>query len=208
MVEIAKDEPVFETGLLLAGDVDANHIRRQLTRWVKSGKIHQLRRGLYALAPPYRRVKPHPFAIANRMVPGSYVSCQSALAHFGLIPEYAPTVISVCACRPGSWETPLGSFRFRHIHRKYVFGIRLLELGAGQQAHIATPEKSLLDLIYLTPGGDLEAYLRSLRLQNWENLDLQKLLQTAETFGKPKLRRSADVLESLAREARLAEVGE
>ena len=100
LIEIVQDEPVFETGLLLAGDVDPNHIRRQLTRWVKAKKIYQLRRGLYTLAPPYQRVKPHPFAIANRLVPGSYVSGQSALAHFGLIPEYVPTVVSVCSSRP------------------------------------------------------------------------------------------------------------
>ena len=53
LVEILKDEQVFETGLLLADDVDPNHIHRQLTRWTNAGKIYQLRRGLYALAPPY-----------------------------------------------------------------------------------------------------------------------------------------------------------
>ena len=95
VIEIVQDEPVFETGLLLAGHVDPNNIRRQLTRWTKSGRIYQLRRGLYALAPPYQKVKPHPFYVANRLVRGSYVSCQSALTFYGLIPESVPTAVSV-----------------------------------------------------------------------------------------------------------------
>jgi len=75
--------------------------------------LYQLRRGLYALAPPYQKVKPHPFTIANRMVRGSYVSSQSALSHYGLIPEVVPVVTSVTASRRGQWETELGNFLFR-----------------------------------------------------------------------------------------------
>jgi hypothetical protein len=44
--------------------------QRLLSRWVRSGWLHQLRRGLYALAPPYRKVSPHPFEVANRMPGG------------------------------------------------------------------------------------------------------------------------------------------
>ncbi len=205
LIEIVKDEPVFETGLLLAGDVDPNHVRRQLTRWAKAGRLYRLRRGLYALAPPYQKTKPHPFAIANRMVPGSYVSCQSALAYYNIIPEYVPTVVSVCSSRPRRWDTPLGSFLFRHVHREYLKGYQRLELGDRQHALIATPEKALLDLIYLAPGGDSENYIRALRLQNLERLDLQSLEETAKAYGKPKLMRAAEQVGLLLREAGVAE---
>ncbi len=73
------DEPLFETSLLLAGEVNPDYLRVQLTRWKNAGRIIQLRRGLYALAPPYRKVRPHPFLIANRLRGASYVSLQSAL---------------------------------------------------------------------------------------------------------------------------------
>jgi predicted transcriptional regulator of viral defense system len=205
LVEIVNDEPVFETGLLLAGAVDPNHIRRQLTRWTNAGRLYQLRRGLYALAPPFQKVKPHPFTIANRLAPGSYVSCQSALAHYGLIPEYVPTVVSVCSSRPRRWDTPMGSFLFRHVRRKYLSGYRLLDMGGGQQALVAKPEKAILDLIYLTPGGDSAAYIRSLRLQNLEDLDLQALENSARALGKPKQMRAAQQVGSLVREMGAAE---
>lgn len=194
LVEIVQDEPVFETGLLLAGEVDPNNIRRQLTRWTNAGRLYQLRRVLYALAPPYQKVKAHPFVVANRLVSGSYVSCQSALAHYDLIPESVPTVVSVCSCRPGHRDTPLGSFLFRHLRRKYLGGYQLLELGDGQEALVAIPEKALLDLIYLTPEGDSAEYIQSLRLQNLEILNMRPLRGMAEIFDKPKLRRAIEVL--------------
>ncbi len=85
LLEIVQDEPVFDTGLLLAGDVKALDIHRQLLRWRKAGKIYQLCRGLYSLAPPFQKIKPHPLLIANRLLPASYVSLQSALAYYGMI---------------------------------------------------------------------------------------------------------------------------
>lgn len=194
LIEITHNEPVFETGLLLAGDVDPNHIRRQLTRWTNAGRIIQLRRGLYALVPPYRKIKPHPFTVANRMVPGSYVSCQSALAYHSLIPEYVPSVVSVCSSRPRNWDTPLGTFIFRHVKRKYLFGYGLREVSDAQQAIIAAPEKALLDLIYLTPWGDSEEYIESLRLQNLNQLNRAQLERYAEDYGKPKLQRAVKVI--------------
>ncbi|MGM0401730.1 MAG: type IV toxin-antitoxin system AbiEi family antitoxin domain-containing protein, partial [Chloroflexota bacterium] len=115
MVEIVGDEPVFETSLLLAGDVEVANVQRQLSRWTRAGRVYQLRRGLYALAPPFQKVKPHPFLVANRLVQPSYVSLQSALAYYGLIPEHVPVTTSVTTARPGRWDTPLGSYTFRHL---------------------------------------------------------------------------------------------
>lgn len=100
LIKIVDGEPVFEAGLLLAGDVDPADVRRQLSRWTKGGRLYQLRRGLYALAPPFQKVRPHPFLIANRMVRSSYVSCQSALAYYDLIPEHVPVITSVTTMRP------------------------------------------------------------------------------------------------------------
>jgi predicted transcriptional regulator of viral defense system len=199
LLEIVGDEPVFNTGLLLAGDVDPAHVRRQLSRWVAAGRLYQLRRGLYALAPPFQKVKPHPFLVANRMVRGSYVCCQSALAHYGLIPEHVPVTTSVTPGRPARWDTPLGIYQFRHLKPGLQRGYRLTELIAGQRAFVASPEKALLDLIYLQPGGDSLQYLRGLRLQNLARLDLDKLQRQAHRAHSPKLRRAATLVGDLAR---------
>lgn len=198
--EIVGDEPLFETGLLLAGDVDAASVRRQLSRLTASGRLLQLRRGLYALAPPYRKVKPHPFLIANYIMRPSYVSLQSALAHYGIIPEHVPVVTSITAARQGLWNTPLGDFSYRHVKTSFFFGYRMEDVGWGQAALIAIPEKALLDLLYLQKGSDSPEYLRELRLENLESLDIDVLAKLAEASGSPKLRRAVKNVEMLARE--------
>jgi hypothetical protein len=42
-------------------------------------------------------------------------------------------------------------------------------------AFLATPEKALLDLVYLEPDDDSPTYLAELRLQNMDGLDLTEL---------------------------------
>ncbi len=198
LVEIVGAEPVFDTSLLLAGDVDPREVRRQLSRWTKAGRLYQLRRGLYALAPPFQKVKPHPFLIANRMVRSSYVSCQSALAHYGLIPEYVPVVVSVTTSRPASWRTALGAYEFRHLKMDLFRGYRLTDVGGGQRAFVATPEKAILDLVHLHPGGAAPGYLRELRLQNLEHLDLREMRHLTQLAGSPKLARAVKIVATLA----------
>lgn len=199
LIEIVSDTPLFETGILLAGSAHPADVRRQLSRWTKSGSLYQLRRGLYALAPPYQKIKPHPFVVANRLVAGSYVSLQSALAHYGLIPEYVPITTSVTVKRPARWETPLGVYEFRHLKTQLMRGYRLTELGGGQTAFVATPEKALLDLIYLQPAGDSPEYLRELRLQNLHRLNQDELRHQVELSHSPKLQRALASLAAMAR---------
>lgn len=186
MLTLVGNEPLFETSLLLAGSVDPGMIRVQLSRWVRAGKILQIRRGLYAIGPPYRKREPHPFLVANHLQKASYVSLQSALAYYGLIPEVVNTITSVSTGRPERLQTPLGTCDFRHIKTAFLFGYRLTDLG-DQSAFVATPEKALLDLVYLQPGGESIAFIRELRLQNTEILDQVLLTELAGRFDKKKM---------------------
>jgi predicted transcriptional regulator of viral defense system len=191
LLRLVGSEPVFESSLLLAGKVSPEYMRLQLTRWKKSGRVYQLRRGLYAIAPPYQKVKPHPFVIANHLQRASYVSAQSALTFFGLIPETIYTTISITAGRPERLETPLGIFEFRHIKPELLNGYQMVDL-RNQQALVATPEKALLDLVYLQPGGETLEYLASLRLQNLEQFNIKALGTLCNSFDTPKVRRAVE----------------
>jgi predicted transcriptional regulator of viral defense system len=199
LLEVVGDQPLFETGFLLAGDVDPADVRRQLSRWVTRGHLVQLRRGLYTLAPPYRKTEPHPFLVANRLVRGSYVSLQSALAHHGLIPEHVPVTTSITTGRPQHRESALGSFTYHHCSPDRLTGYALEKLGGDQEALVATPAKALADLIHLVPGADSSAYLSELRLTNLEKLDPAELLQPA-VIDRPKVRRAFRRLAALAEE--------
>ena len=197
VVNIISEEPLFESGLLLVGNVDPADIRRQLSRWTRSGRIQQLRRGLYVLAPPWRKRDPHPFLVANRLAPGSYVSGLSALALAGAIPEYVAETTSVTAGRPELRTTPLGRFSYRHLKDSLMFGYRHIALGHGQCAFVAEPEKAILDMVDLHPGGDRRSYLEALRLE-LDALHLHRLEALAAIAATPKLARAARVLRDIA----------
>jgi len=198
LLSLVGDEPVFRSSLFITGPAVSANIPRQLSRWVNSGRLIQLRKGLYTIAEPYCKITPHPFLIANKMKQASYISMHSALAYHGLIPEYVPSVTSVSTGRPERVSTPLGNYIFRHIKTTWFYDYRNIDLGQGQSAFIASPEKALLDLVYLTPGSDNIDYLIELRLQNAEVLDFTRMIQLTEKSGSYKLLRAARKIKYLA----------
>jgi predicted transcriptional regulator of viral defense system len=200
LLSMVGDEPVFRTGFLAPGKETMAEVRMQLSRWVKTGRLIKLKKGLYTLAQPYRKVTPHPFLIANTMKKASYVSMQSAMGHHGMIPEYVPAVTSVTTQRPERVETSLGHFVFRHIKKNWFHGYRQTDLGSGQQAFIATPEKALLDMVSLTPGADNYNFLSELRLQNLERVNVGVIRKLADKSGSAKLLRAAKLIAKLAKQ--------
>jgi hypothetical protein len=116
---------------------------------------------------------------------------QSALGYHGMIPEYVPAVVSVTTGRSGELETAAGRFVYRHVKREFFRGFERVEVTSAQEAFVATPEKALLDLVYLTADADNPAYLEELRLQHLERLDVTVLNYLALSMKSPKLARAA-----------------
>lgn len=189
------DEPVFTPGFLISETLGLPEIRLQLSRWVKGEKLIQFRKGLYALAPPFNKVSPQAFLVSNAMKSGSYVSLQSALAFYGMIPEYVPMVTAVTTGRPEVVDAMEMRFMFRHIKKAWFFGYQQIQLTVKQQAFVAVPEKALLDLIYLTPGAQNRSYLMELRLQNLEVLNADVLKNWAAQGGAKIKKATRTILE-------------
>ena len=185
---------LFRTGQILSGRRQPANVRRQLDRWVKSGRIQQLRRGVYVLQKPYSASAVHPFAAANALKKASYVSLQSALAHYAMIPEYVPVVTSVTTGRPEELDTAIGRFIFRHVSSRYFWGFTETVVSPDQPVLMATPQKALIDLLYLTPHSDDEDYLKELRLERPEGFDLETLHSAAERHGSTKIKRAVQRL--------------
>ncbi|MEI2610483.1 MAG: hypothetical protein V9G20_17790 [Candidatus Promineifilaceae bacterium] len=199
-LESVKDEVLFETSLLFAGTERPQQAQRQVADWVRAGQVVQLRRGLYALAEPNAQAKPHPFVVGNSLVPASYISIHMALSYYSLIPEHVAVVTSVTTQRPGQWQTPYGRFAFQHVQRDFFYGFEYRAVSQTQYAYVALPEKALLDLVYIRPGGDKPAFLASLRLQNLDQLNVERLLVFADRLGKQKLKQAAQFIAHLVRE--------
>ena len=124
-----------------------------VNRALKVGELHRIKRGLYVLDNKYRDNPLHPFALAQMMAPGSYVSLETALAHHGWIPEAVYTTASILPGRKSKNcdHDKLGSFSFHPlaIHEGYFLELVLREQVAQQAMLIAKPVRALMDLICL-----------------------------------------------------------
>lgn len=200
LLERVPPNGLFRTGQILAGERAPAHVRRQLDRWVKGGRVLRLRRGVYLLAQPYAATPAHPFAIAGALQRASCVSLHSALAYYGMIPEHVPVTTSVTGGRPEELSTPRGRFQFRHLAPRHLFGFAEVEVARDQRVLLAGPEKALVDLLYLAPHCDRVPYLRELRLAPAEALDPAKLHAAVTRTGSRKVARAVRLLLGLWRD--------
>lgn len=152
--------------------LDGSSARRYglVNRALKAGELIQAQRGLYLLSNAYRSTPAHPFALAQKMMPGSYVSAETALGFHGWIPEVVHSVLSVTArAKSVSYEhETLGKFEFRRmtvVSGYWLQGVARQEL-QQQVALIAEPLRALLDLVYLRklPWRGLDYLLEGLRI--------------------------------------------
>jgi len=177
---------VIEPAMVYAGETNPRALQAQLSRWVKAGRLIKLARGKYALAPQYRKADLPLEHVANRLVYPSYVSMESALAWYDLIPEAVAVVTSVTTARPRVLENALGTFRYRHIRRELFWGFTSENL-QGQECFIALPEKAILDLFYFRPGIATTEEIREMRFQNLDRLDEERLLAFVDRTRVKKL---------------------
>ncbi|MFH1970283.1 MAG: hypothetical protein ABIJ53_08205 [Verrucomicrobiota bacterium] len=164
-------------------------LRMQLSRLVRQGKLKSLRRGMYALGEPYRKVSPNPAMLANRIYTPSYLSFHWALGYYGLIPEKVVLYTSATTRGPRLFENEFGRFQYKHIKPDCFAGYQTVEIDR-QKVLIAVPEKALLDLWHIEDGEWTTERMASMRFQNFEMVSLKKLNKYAEMFHSPRLVRA------------------
>ena len=71
-----------------------------------------------------------------------------------------------------------------------------------QHAYLATPEKALLDLFYLTSGSADTDYICELRLQRLGDLNSVHMAQIARHYKSPRLMRAVRLLEQFKRQTK------
>lgn len=130
-----------------------NRPNDKISEMIKSGELISLRRGLYVPGPELDLPIPDRFVIANHLRGPSYISLETALSYWGLIPERVYEISSVTTKTSKTYETSLGRFSFQFSPTPfYSFGIKSVRLTEFQTALIASPEKALCDKIVLTSG--------------------------------------------------------
>lgn len=181
-----------------------NHrtLNNQMVTWQRQGKVHQLKRGIYTLNDEDRRAPLTPFMISNLIYAPSYVSLESALSFFGLLPERVTSVTAVTPHKTNISKNFYGIFSYRSIKKNLFFGFQSLHDMSDVPILMATPEKALLDKIYFDVSFQPEEnyFLENLRLQNYESLRMTKLASYSKLFDSRKITLAVSILIDLIRE--------
>jgi len=197
LLQMVGDLPWFDfaTVLQLSGEPRQN-LRVRLYEWRKAGKLLSLRRGMYALAAPYRRVTGHPALLSNQLYTPSYISMHWALSYYGLIPEKTVVYTAVTSRVPRTFENEFGVFRYSNLKQKFFFGYRAVDMG-GESVFMAAPEKALLDLWHLQSGVWAVDRMSEMRFQNFDVVSAERLKNHAGRFGLPRLTHAVSAWEQV-----------
>jgi hypothetical protein len=125
----------------------------KISELVKKGELLSLRRGMYVAGPEFDLPVPDLFVIANNLRGPSYVSLESAMYYWGMIPERVFEISSVTTKTSKDYNNKLGRFTYKQLPTPYYsFGLENVKLSEFQVAIIASKEKAICDKIILTSG--------------------------------------------------------
>jgi predicted transcriptional regulator of viral defense system len=172
--------PVFSTKDIKKRFPDFDN--RRLVEWQQKSYIQKIRREYYCFQ---ERIKDEQFLFftTNKIYSPSYISMESALAYYDLIPEGVFITTSVSTRNTASYSTSVGDFFYHHVKPALFFGYRLLQKD-DIAIKIAEPEKLILDYLYLKKLNstvDIDA-LRFNKIQITELVDFDRLNKYQKIF--------------------------
>jgi hypothetical protein len=103
----------------------------------------------------------------------------------------------VSSLKKANFENVFGSFSYQQILPELMFGYEQKSFLNKQSLIFATPEKAILDLLYLYPFYNNEQEIRELRFDEefmHEDLNVQRLNEFTERFRSKALRNKVNLL--------------
>lgn len=171
-------------------------------RAIVGGEILHIRRGLYCLAPKYRKTGINPYALAQHIHGPSYVSLESALSWHGWIPEAVYTITNVAAGKSKEFRTPLGLFSYSRVLQQVLYaGVERYRDDTGNVFLMATPMKALADYVYVHRENwtGPEPAVESLRIEPeaFESVSPEEVAELIDNYAGRRVRK---FLEGVLRE--------
>jgi hypothetical protein len=208
--DISREE--FDYQVLMTCLKGYSHPRDKITDLMKKGQIVRVKKGLYIFGHEYRRRPYSREILANLIYGPSYISLEYALSYHGLIPERVESLTSVTTGLSRSFSTPVGLFTYHMLPlSSFQTGMTRIELDDGGAFLIATPEKALVDKIFIENGADMRT-LKGLEEYLFENLridvdllgrlDFSQTLSLAERYPSSKLRVLSNLFRKIQRQER------
>ncbi len=158
----------------------------------KKGNLIKIKRGLYET-----NINREPFALANIIVSPSYISFETALAYYNLIPEAVCIVKSATFKKNKKKEirNRFSLYTYQDINpNAYPYGIDVIEID-GENVKIASKEKALLDTIsIISPRNNLkeieDLLFEDLRINEniFDTLDMKSLMEMCDLYCSKSLK--------------------
>ena len=186
-------EKVKEFGIFSIADIEIlypNIDKRRLFEWKKKGYIVKIRNEWYCL-PEFFEESYSSWIIANLVHTPSYISLESALDYYGLIPEGVFMTTSVTTKRPLRIAMAGHDYSYSHIKTDLFGGYQLV--GADRykrKIRIADLEKAIVDFFYFHSDYKTIREISGLRFNEpilRENLKIDRLFQYLEDYRNKEL---------------------
>ncbi len=157
-------------------------LRQYLSRWKRQGWIGALKKGLYELTFPENHNLPDLF-IANKMYAPSYVSLETALSYYSILPEVSMAVVSVTSKITRRFKNTHGLFIYRSVQPEAFHGY-VIEKHNGFNVLIAEPEKAFVDYLYFKTlrGEKFDRRAERLDQKRVDQLNKKKLDKYAKVY--------------------------
>ncbi|MFA6567348.1 MAG: hypothetical protein WCS96_03980 [Victivallales bacterium] len=115
--------------------------RNKINLMLKNRELVRVKKGLYVRS----LENTDSFVLACLIYGPSYVSLESALSYWGIIPERVSGITCITNKRNKEYFTPAGRFTYRHLESSaFSKGVDLIA-GKSGNFFMATPEKALCD---------------------------------------------------------------
>jgi predicted transcriptional regulator of viral defense system len=160
-----------------------------LNEWQSKGYIRKVIKGFYIFSDLVLNENVL-FEVSNRIYKPSYISLESALSYYHLIPESVYGVTAVSTRRTYRFVTIMTEFSYRTVKPDFYFGY-VVQAYNQKVFKIAQPEKAILDYFYLNPHLRSENDFESLRInsgQFFEIIDEGILLNYLANFLQNSLK--------------------
>lgn len=115
---------------------------------------------------------PEDFELANALYVPSYISFESALSYYGILSQFPYSTTSVSPKKTKKITVEGKEYSYTQISRKLYWGFR-----REGQIIIASPEKALLDMLYITAKGRRKVELDELDYSSINKKDFYKMCQ-------------------------------
>ncbi|MBU0992439.1 MAG: hypothetical protein KJ737_08090 [Proteobacteria bacterium] len=190
----------FDYNLLLHALKDYKKPRDKIRGLIRGKDIIRVKKGLYVLGKDYN--KPYnKYVLANLIYGPSYITGQTALEFWHMIPERVELIISMTTKRKKKFETPVGSFSYLYCPKPaFNIGIKLENAGDGKNFLIASPEKALCDIVanqtHIKAKKEMQEFLELMRLDSsfYENLNYSLLKEIETGYHRQSLKLLANCL--------------